>query len=125
MSQMSLGIDEKPPFEQLLLVLDNAVTYLGLKEVAFKLDIAKSTLCDALKDRNDRRWALEWTVKVLEMLRDQYTETANQFSRSILDIQSAVTRRFEIVAIGDEPTDAEIEAAERMVARTKRRKKAA
>lgn len=122
MTQMSLSIE---PFEQLLLVLDNAVTYLGLKEVAFKLDVAKSTLCDAIKNRNDRRWAQEWTLKVLELLADQYTDTGNQFAKSILDLQAAITRRFEVVTAGDEPTAEEIAAAERIIARCKRRKRAA
>lgn len=125
MSQMSFGIDEKPPFEQLLLVIDNAVTYLGLKEVTFKLNVAKSTLCDAIKNRNDRRWAMEWTVEVLEMLREQYTDTANQYAKSILDLQAAVTRRFEVVAADDEPSDEEIAAAERLLTRAKRRRKKA
>jgi hypothetical protein len=125
MAQMSLNIDEKSPFEQLLLVLDNTVSYLGLKEVAFKLDVAKSTLCDAMKDRNDRRWAQEWTLVVLEMLSDQYTDTANQFSKDILDAQARITRRFEVVLSDDEPTAEEVAAAKKLIARAERRKKAA
>lgn len=123
MRQMSLPSTDKRPWDVLLLALDNAVTHLGLKEVTFKLNVAKSTLCDALKDRNDRRWAQEWTLTVLEMLVDQYNETSNQLARAILDAQAMVTRRFEIVAVDEGPTDAELEAAERVIAAAKRRRR--
>lgn len=125
MPQLSLTYSDREPWSRLLAALDDAVTYLGLKEVCHELDVAKSTVCDALHDRNDRRWAMAWTVKVLEMLRDRYTEPANQFSKRIIDIQAEITRRFEVVAIDEVPTDAEIEAAERVLAAAKRRRRAA
>lgn len=124
MTQLALSYSDKAPWSVLLSALDNAVTHLGLKEVVSELDIAKSTLCDALHDRNDRRWAQEWTLKVLEMLSDRYTDTCNQLAKSILDAQARVTRRFEVVASEDEPTPEEIAAAQRLIARAKRRRAA-
>jgi predicted metal-binding transcription factor (methanogenesis marker protein 9) len=125
MLQMTLGMQDRTPWEVLLSKIEDAVTYLGLKEVTFRLNVAKSTLCDALKDRNDRRWAQEWTLAVLEMLADNYSETNNQFAKAILDAQAVVTRRFEVIASTDGPTDAEIAALERALADAKKRRRAA
>lgn len=125
MRQISMSYDDRTPWARLLAALDNAVTHLGLKEVTFKLNVAKSTICDALHDRNDRRWAQEWTLEVLEMLVDRYSETSNQLARAILDEQAAVTRRFEVVAVDDGPTSEEIAAAERVLTAAKKRKRAA
>ena len=122
MSQMSLAYEDRTPWDVLLSALDDAVTHLGLKEVTFTLNVAKSTVCDALKDRNDRRWAQEWTLTVLEMLTDRYSETSNQFAKAILDAQAAVTRRFAVVLSEEEPTPEEIAAAERVLAAAKRRR---
>lgn len=125
MLQMSLPVQDKTPWDVLLTALDNAVSHLGLKEVTFKLNVAKSTLCDALKDRNDRRWAQEWTLVVLEMLADSYSETCNQLAKTILDAQAMATRRFEVVAIDDESTPEEIATFERVLARQMKRRRAA
>ena len=122
MQQLPMSYDDTTPWTRLRGVIENAVNHLGQKDVVFELGIAKSTLSDALHDRNDRGWRHEWTVKVIEMLRDRYTETANAFMREILDAQAVITRRFEVVGIGDGPSDAEIEAAERLIAEAKRRK---
>lgn len=122
MQQTALNLDDETPWERLRFVIDNAVHHLGLKEVVFKLNVAKSTVSDALGDKNDRRWAQEWTLVVLEMLVNQYTETSNQYAKAILDAQAALTRRFEVVALDEGPTDAEIEAAERVLAAAKKRK---
>lgn len=124
MGQMSLSYEDKAPWDVLLSALDNAVSYLGLKEVTFKLNVAKSTLCDALKDRNDRRWAQEWTLVVLGMLADSYNDTSNQFAKEILDALASVTRRFEVVLADDEPSPEELAAAQRVIDRAKRRKRA-
>jgi predicted metal-binding transcription factor (methanogenesis marker protein 9) len=72
-----------------------------------------------------RRWAQEWTLAVLEMLADNYSETNNQFAKAILDAQAVVTRRFEVIASTDGPTDAEIAALERALADAKKRRRAA
>ena len=125
MAQMSLVYDDRTPWSVLLSALDDAVTHIGLKEVVWKLNVAKSTVCDALHDRNDRRWAQEWTLVVLDLLADKYTETANQFAKAILDAQAAVARRFDVVAKDDGPTDEEIAAAERVIAAARKRRRAA
>jgi hypothetical protein len=122
MQQLPMAYDDSTPWTRLRGIVENAVNHLGQKEVTFKLNIAKSTLTDALRDRNDRGLRLEWTLAVLELLRDQYTEIANQHMLAILDALAVVTRRFEVVAINDGPSDAEIEAAERVIAEAKKRK---
>lgn len=124
MRQLSMSYDGKDAWAALLRVLDNAVTHLGLKEVVYRLNVAKSTVCDALHDRNDRRWAQEWTLVVLEMLADLYSETGNQLAREILDTQAMVTRRFYI-ADDDGPTPEEIAAAQRVLDSAKKRRRAA
>lgn len=137
MQQLSLtSADDRTPWEHLLRAIGDAVYHLGLKEVVFKLNAAKSTVSQALKLRDDddddrrpgkdeRHWRQEWTLTVLEMLADRYNETSNQHAKAILDAQAAMTRRFGIVALEDEPSDEEIAAAERVFARIKRRRKRA
>ncbi len=124
MRQLSMSYDGKETWSQLLSALDNAVTHLGLKEVVYKLNVAKSTVCDALHDRNDRRWAQEWTLVVLEMLADLYSETGNQLARAILEAQAAATRRFYITD-DDGPTPEEIAAAQRVLDAAKKRRRSA
>jgi hypothetical protein len=58
-------------------------------------------------------------------LADNYSETNNQFAKAILDAQAVVTRRFEVIASTDGPTDAEIAALERALADAKKRRRAA
>jgi hypothetical protein len=96
-----------------------------MKEVVFRLNAAKSTVSDSLGDKNDRHWRQEWTLDVLEMLRERYTETANQFMKAILDAQAEVSRRYEVIRPDEEPTDEEIEAAQRTLAKARRKKKSA
>jgi hypothetical protein len=122
MRQLSLSYDPKEAWAALLSALDDAVTHLGLKEVTYKLDVAKSTLCDALHDRNDRRWAQQWTLVVLEMLSARRTATSDQFAKAILDAQAAVTARFVVVE-DDEVTAEEIAAAERVLELARKRKR--
>jgi hypothetical protein len=124
MRQMLMPMDDQTPWQRLLSRLSSAVDFLGLKEVAFKLDVAASTLSGAKQDKNDRRWAQEWTLVVLEMLADRYDETANQIAKAILDEQALMTRRFEVVSRDEEPTAEEIAAAERLLLRAKKRRAA-
>lgn len=125
MGQMTLAYADRTPWDVLLSALDDAVTHLGLKEVTFKLNVAKSTVCDALKDRNDRRWAQEWTLVVLGMLADQYSETSNQFAKAILGEDDFEPARHRRLCIDDGPTLEEIAAAERVLAAAKKRRRAA
>lgn len=122
MLQMSMSYEDTTPWYRLLLVIEDAVNHLGQKDVVHELDIAKSTLSDALKDRNDRHWRQEWTLKVLELLANKYTDTANQYAKAILDAQALITRRFEVVALNEGPTDEEIAAAERVLDAAKKRR---
>lgn len=122
MQQMALNMADETPWDRLRLVIENAVHHIGLKEVVFKLNAAKSTVSDALGDKNDRHWRQEWTLVILEMLADRYNETSNQYAKAILDAQAELTRRFEVIAIDEGPTQAEIDAAERVIAAAKKQK---
>jgi hypothetical protein len=124
MRQMAMVLDEdETPWALLRLTIDNAVHYLGVKDVVYKLNAAKSTVSDALGDKNDRHWRQEWTLVVLEMLADRYEDTANQFAKSILDAQAAITRRFEVVSMDDAMTDDEVATLERLTAKAKKQKR--
>lgn len=116
MRQILMPLVDQTPWQRLLSRLSMAVDFLGLKEVAFKLDVAASTLSGAKQDKNDRRWAQEWTLVVLEMLADRYDETANMIAKAILDEQVAMARRFEIVSIEGKPSPSDFAAAERVSA---------
>lgn len=124
MRQLSLACDEKTGWPAVLAALDNAVTHLGLKEVTYKLDVAKSTLCDALHERNDRRWAHEWTCKVLEMLAARRTAASDQFAKAIVDAEAAITVRYVVVE-DEDVTPEEIAAAERVLAIARKRRRSA
>lgn len=128
--------EDRSDWERMLRVINDAVHYLGIKDVVFKLNAANSTVSSALtfvkpKDpedrkgeanKGDRHWRQEWTLVVLEMLADRYNDTANRYIKAILDAQAAVTRRFEVVSVDEEPTAEELAAAERLLDRAKKRK---
>lgn len=120
MRQLPLNYE---PWPTLLSALDDAVTHLGLKEVTYKLDVAKSIVCDALHDRNDRRWAQAWTLVVLQMLAQRHSATSDQLAKAIIDAQTVMTGRFVVVDDVEEPTAEEIAAAERVLAAAKRRRR--
>lgn len=122
MRQLSLACDEKTGWAAVLAALDDAVTHLGLKEVTFKLDVAKSTLCDALHERNDRRWAQEWTCKVIEMLAARHTATSDQYAKAILDALAAPSIRYAVIE-DEQVTPEEIAAAERVLAIARKRRR--
>lgn len=119
MHQLSLDYDA---WSATLAALDNAVTYLGLKEVTYKLDVAKSTLCDALHDRNDRRWAHAWTIVVLKMLAERRNDASDHLAKAILDPQASMTARWEVTE-NDVVTAEEIAAAERVLEIARKRKR--
>lgn len=122
MRQLSLACDEKTGWSAVLAALDDAVSHLGLKEVTYRLDVAKSTLCDALHERNDRRWGQEWTCKVLEMLAARRNATSDQFAKAILDAQAALTIRYVVIE-DEQVTPEEIAAAERVLAIARKRRR--
>jgi hypothetical protein len=127
MRQMAMSYEDVTPWDTLRLTISNAVHYLGMKEVVFRLNAAKSTVSAALGGESgagtgERHWRQEWTCVVLEMLRDRYTDTGNQFMESILDAQAAITRRFEVVSAEDAMTDEEIATLDRLSAKAKKLK---
>lgn len=95
-----------------------AVNYLGLKEVAFELDVSGSLLCDALNERDRKRWAGEWTHVVKAMLVAKRDDIASKLLRQLVEGDVANTP----FAVDDsEITEAEIAAAEAVIASAKRR----
>lgn len=119
--------------EAWLLMLESiraAVSHLGLKEVTYETDVAKTTLSEALNERverkeGDKRWAAEWTLVVLAMLEQRHTDTCDQFASAILEAQAALSTRFVIADASDEPTDDEVAAAQRVIEKARKRKRAA
>jgi len=69
----------------------SAVNYLGLKEVAFELDVSGSSLCDALNERDRKRWAAEWTHVLKAMLASKRDAIADDMLRALLDGDVATT----------------------------------
>ena len=55
-------------WKQRIEVLRRVVNHLGLKEVAFTLDVSGSMLSDSLNERDRKRWAGEWLDIVKQML---------------------------------------------------------
>ena len=109
----------------MLEILRAAVSHLGPKEVQDELDINKTTMSEALNEQRDRRWAAEWTHVVIAMLDRQHAAASNDLIKRLLDAQVALSTRFIVVDASDEPTQAEIEAANRVLAKVKARKRAA
>lgn len=102
-----------------------AVNYLGPKNVTDEIDINKTTLSEALNEQRDRRWAAEWTHVVIAMLDRQHNAAADELIKRLLDAQVALSTRFIVVDASDEPTASEIEAANRVIAKVKARRRAA
>lgn len=103
----------------------SAVAFLSHKEVCFVLDVSKSTLSEALNERNDKRWAGEWTAKVLRMLTQRGDDESRRLGRAILEAEAAMMPCFVVSDANDEPTPEEIAAAERVLAKVRGRKRAA
>jgi hypothetical protein len=68
-----------------------AVNYLGLKEVAFELDISGSSLSDAINARDRKRWAGEWTHVIHAMLVARREDIADDLSKNLVDAQMGLT----------------------------------
>jgi hypothetical protein len=68
-----------------------AVNYLGLKEVAYELDISGSSLSDAINARDRKRWAGEWTHVIHAMLVAKRDDLADDISKNIIDAQIGLT----------------------------------
>lgn len=69
-----------------------AVTHLGLKEVAFVLDISGTHLSDSLNERERKNWHARWTHVVKAMLAAKHNDpTAADILRAITDADVANT----------------------------------
>lgn len=96
-------------WSQRLEVLRSAVNHLGLKEVAFELDVSGSQLSDSLNERDRKRWAAEWTDVLKAMLVNKRDDIAADLLRRLLELDVAGTS----FAISEEaPLTAEEEAAQ-------------
>lgn len=72
--------------------LQSAVTHLGPKEVAWKLEIDGPRLSDALKERNQKVWHPLWTHVVKAMLVERHEdEIAADILRAILEADVVYT----------------------------------
>lgn len=62
-----------------------ATSHLGLKEVAFELDVAPSTLCDAIAERERKRFAGEWIDIVLAQLTSRQDPACDRLAMAIIE----------------------------------------
>lgn len=95
-----------------LAALTAAVDHLTRKNVCFELDVSETYLTAALKppgandeDQQRKYWRGQWTLVILAMLGDLYTEVADEFAARILSTQAMLTRW---TIGGGELTDAEV-----------------
>lgn len=76
-------------WRQRLEILRLAVNHLGLKEVAFILDVSGSTLSDATNERDRKRWAGEWLDTAKAMLLQRDDEIAADLYRQLCELDIA------------------------------------
>jgi hypothetical protein len=96
-------------WRQRIEVLRSAVNHLGLKEVAYTLDVAGSQLSDSLNERDRKRWAGEWLDVLKAMLVNKRDEIATDLLRRLLELDVQGTG---FALVEDEPLSPEQEAAE-------------
>lgn len=125
MTQLDLNYDASHvgsmAWQSLLEAFRQAVGHLGQKEVCFKLDVAKSTLSEALNERNDKRVAGEWITKVLAMLSFRGDERSAEIGRAMYSAQISLMPRFVLADADDMPTPAEVAYAKQLIAKAERR----
>lgn len=107
-----------------LAAIRDAVAHLTAKEVCFELNIGKSALSDAMAERTNeagqtKRWAGEWTHVLVAMLMRRGDETSIAIIRKIIASRAIGT---PFVVEENDVTDADVLAAERVIAAAKRRK---
>ena len=112
-------------WQRVLEVFRAAVTHLGAKDVQDQCDVAKSTLSEALNEKNDKRVAGEWLCTVIAMLDAQHTKAGDELLKRLLDAIAGLSTRYVVSDASDEPTPEEVAAAERVLAKVRARKRAA
>lgn len=105
--------------------LNAAIEHLERKNVVYEINVAKTTLSEALNESNEKRMAIEWLFKILVMLTLRGDDASAAFQRKILSDLVALCPRFALVDAQEEPTAEEIANAERLLAKAKARKRAA
>ena len=114
MSQLSLASLYQPAhlasevWAERLEAIRTAVNHLGVKAVAAECDVAPSTLCDALNERDRKRFAGEWIDVVLAML-DR--ADAPHLAMPLFELQARLVRGFH-VTYKPAPRDPKEELAE-------------
>lgn len=87
----------------------SAVKHLGLKEVAFALDVGGTQLADALNERDRKYWRAEWTHVLKAMLVARRDAMSADLLRAIVE-PDIETGPFALV--DDEPLTPEEENAQ-------------
>lgn len=111
-------------WEHELAALSDAVTFLTVKEVAYQLDVSKSAIDDALKERKndngtEKRWASKWTHVVIAMLVQRNDPRGNDILERLLEAPTLGTRYILDEA---DHSDQQVEAAQAIVDGARRRK---
>lgn len=72
-------------------VIRAAVIHLTPKEVLDQIDVNKSSLSEALHERNDKRVAAEWIHIIKAMLSQRYDDVSQDLLRKLCDLDMTVT----------------------------------
>lgn len=104
-------------------ILRSAVNHLGLKEVAFALDVSGSMLSDALNERDRKRCGAEWLHVVKAMLNSRPDPIAADLLRKLTEADTSCTpfsvRDEDEITPEEEMVWQRVDAAKRRKARLK------
>ncbi len=82
----------KEAWQRQLDAIRSAVKHLGLKEVAFVLDVSGTHLSDAMNERERKVWHAHWTHTLKAMLAGKHgDESAADLLRAIVEADVAAT----------------------------------
>lgn len=105
--------------------LRSAVALLTAKEVCFVLDINPSALSDATAERDRKSWPCKWKHVVCAMLLKRGDEAALDVYRRIVAAPIPSYAPIRVVDADDDVTDAEADAARRVLEKLSRQKRKA
>lgn len=104
--------------------LKTAVSLITVKELAHQLDVTRSAIDDALAERKtengtEKRWASKWTHVLCAMLMQRGDQAALDALEKIVEAHTLGT---PFIVDELDYSDAEVEAAQRVVDNAKRRR---
>lgn len=92
-------------------IIRSAVTHLGLKDVAFELDLSGSLLSDSLNERDRKGWRAKWSRVVKRMLFARRDDVSKKLLRALVELECAYG--YDVIDASPSLSDADIVAAYR------------